>query len=356
MPLPFRTERLSYSGVTLPVVHVDGEPFEQGRQHGLALAEQIAHNLDVYFDRFWREAQLRPGEARSRAERYLPLLDGHPSADAMRGLAEGAQQELIDVLVLNLRYELLYYQYSILPVGEPDGCTSFGVLPHAAANRHLLLGENWDWIPEVLGAVLHTREPAGLETLSFTEAGIVGGKIGLNSAGLGLAINGLLSTADDWSRLVMPFHVRCYEIFRQRTLAAAREVVVSGARACSANFVLAQVPDQAVDIEAAPDSVCAIGPHGGAVVHTNHFLDPAALGISEPRSERRPHSYSRLARMRELLDAARPWRWATWRAACAITTTTPIASVATPTRTTRRRSGASPSPRQSWTSTSSACA
>lgn len=292
--------------MTLPVVHVDGEPFDQGRQHGVALGEQIAHNLDVYFDRFWREGQLKPGEARSRAERFLPLLEGHPYADALRGLAEGAEQELIDVLVLNMRYELLYYQYSVLPVGEPDGCTSFGVLPEAAANGHLLLGENWDWIPEVLGAVLHTREPDGLETLSFTEAGIVGGKIGLNSAGLGLAINGLLSTADDWSRLVTPFHVRCYEILRQRTLAAAQEVVLSGSRACSANFVLAQVPDQVVDIEAAPDSVCAIGPRRGAVVHTNHFLDPAALGVSEPRSERRPHSYTRLSRMRELLDTRSP--------------------------------------------------
>jgi isopenicillin-N N-acyltransferase like protein len=292
--------------VTLPVVHVDGEPLDQGRQHGVALSEQIAVNLEVYFDRFWREAQLRPGEARARAERYLPLLDGHPYADALRGLAEGCRQELIDLVVLNMRYELLYYQYSVLPVGEPDGCTSFAVLPDSSANGHLLLGENWDWIPEVLGAVLHTREPDGLETLSFTEAGIVGGKIGLNSAGLGLAINGLLSTADDWTRLVMPFHVRCYEILRRRSLSAAAEVVISGSRACSANFVLAQVPDQAVDIEAAPDCVWAIDPTGGAIVHTNHFLDPAALGVSEPRSERRPHSHTRLARMRELLDVRAP--------------------------------------------------
>src|SRR5439155_5747796 len=135
-------------------------------------------------------------------------------------------------------------------------------------NAHLLMGENWDWIPEVQGALLHSRSVDGSpDTLSFTEAGIVGGKIGLNSTGLGLAINGLLTTSDDWSRLVMPFHVRCYEILRQRTLAAAQEVVLSGSRACSANFVLAQVPDQVVDIEAAPDSVCAIGPRRGAVAH-----------------------------------------------------------------------------------------
>ena len=293
--------------MTLPVVHVDGGPFEQGLQHGAALRDQIAHNLDVYYERLLREAQLNEREARSRAERYLPLLDGHPYSDAMRGVAEGAQLELLDVLVLNMRYELLYYQYSVLPVGEPDGCTSFGVLPSASANGHLLLGQNWDWIPEVRGAVLHTREPDGFETLAFTEAGIVGGKIGLNSAGLGLAINGLISTADDWSRLVMPFHVRCYEILRQRSLSDAHLVIESGSRACSANFVLAQPSEALLDVEAAPDAVRLVVPEdGGYVAHTNHFLDPAALGVSEPRSERRPHSYTRLARIRELLSARAP--------------------------------------------------
>ena len=36
-------------------------------------------------------------------------------------------------------------------------------------------------------------------TLAFTEAGIFGGKIGLNSAGLGLAINGITTVDDDWA-------------------------------------------------------------------------------------------------------------------------------------------------------------
>src|SRR5439155_12775577 len=130
----------------------------------------------------------------------------------------------------------------------------------ASTNGHLLLGQNWDWIPQVQGAVLHTLEPDGLETLSFTEAGIVGGKIGLNSAGLGLAINGLLSSADDWSRLELPFHVRCYEILRRRSLAEAVDVVAREKRSCSANFLIAQTPDLAVDLEAAPDSIAEIRP------------------------------------------------------------------------------------------------
>src|SRR5215216_3630654 len=235
--------------VALPAVHVDGDPYEQGRQHGLALRDQIAHNLAVYYDRFLREGRLQAGDARERASAYVPLLTGRPYFDALRGMAAGSGLPLIDLLVLNVRYELLYYQYTVCAVGGADGCTAFAALPDASANGHLLLGQNWDWIPEVKGAVLHTREPDGLETLSFTEAGIVGGKIGLNSAGLGLAINGLLSTADDWARPVTPFHVRCYEILKQRQLADAVRVISDEPRSCSSNFVLAQTGAAAIDVE-----------------------------------------------------------------------------------------------------------
>jgi isopenicillin-N N-acyltransferase-like protein len=292
--------------VALPVVHVDGDAFDQGSQHGVALRDQIVHNLEVYFDRFEREAELEPAQVRSRAAHLLPSLSRHPYWQALRGVAHGSDQDLLDVVVLNTRYELLYYQYGVLPVGGPDGCTSFALLPDETADRHLLIGQNWDWIPEVQGAVLHTREPDGLETLSFTEAGIVGGKIGLNSAGLGLTINGLLTTSDDWSRLVPPFHVRCYDILRQTSLTSAIAIIGSQPRACSANFLLGQAPDAALDVEAAPDSVCERHPERGMLAHSNHFLDPLSLGIEEPRSERRPHSYTRLARLRELLDARRP--------------------------------------------------
>lgn len=292
--------------MALPLVHLSGSAFDQGRQHGLALGDQIVANLEVYYDRFAREGKLAPAEVRARAAHFLTTLDGLPYMDALRGVAEGADSDLIDIVVLNARYELLYYQYGICGISQPDGCTSFAVLPGASANGHLLLGQNWDWVPDVAGALLHTEEPDGLETLAFTEAGIVGGKIGLNSAGLGLTINGLLSTSDDWARPALPFHARCYDLLRQRTLADAANVIAQGKRACSTNFLLAQTPAAAIDLEAAPDGVAEWFADADVLTHSNHFIDPQALGVAEPETERRPHTYWRLNRIRELIDARTP--------------------------------------------------
>jgi isopenicillin-N N-acyltransferase-like protein len=41
-------------------------------------------------------------------------------------------------------------------------------------------------------------------------------------------------------------------------------------------------------------------------VHSNHFLDPSLLDVDEPPVEKRPHSYNRQTRLRELLDARAP--------------------------------------------------
>jgi isopenicillin-N N-acyltransferase-like protein len=179
------------------------------------------------------------------------------------------------------------------------------VLPEASADGHLRIGQNWDWIPDVEGVLLHVTRPDGLRVLCFSEAGVAGGKIGMNSAGLGLAINGLLSNEDDWSRMGRPFHVRTWEALCSWSLDDAAGAVTRGLRSCSANFLLAQagLPDEgaAVDIEAAPQGACRLDPVGGLLAHANHFSDPDRLGIWQPLVEERRSTYHRCSRMEQLL-------------------------------------------------------
>ena len=292
--------------MTLPTIHLTGTAYEQGVQHGQALRDRIAHNLRVYFDRFEREAGLSRADVLGRARRYgAAIADQNPDYHAgMRGVAEGSGFGPDEIAALQVRYEILYYQFGKNAQSEDvDGYTAFAVLPEASANGHLLLGQNWDWIPQVQGAVLHTTDGDGRRALAFTEAGIVGGKIGLNDRGLGLAINGMTSTDDDWSTLAKPFHVRCYEVLRARDFQAAVRVVTGESRACSTNFLIAQTPDRVVDIEAAPDKLRLLACERGRLTHANNFTEPQEIGVSEPPNPKRPFSVGRRSRLRELLDA-----------------------------------------------------
>ncbi len=295
----------------LLLLELQGLPYEAGVQHGERAGSLIAENLRIYHDRFQREAHLDLDQVRDRAERYLGVIDAlHPAyGEAMRGISTGAGIPLREIAALNTRYELLYSQYSAInqtktthvPAG---GCTAFAVLPEVSADGHLWLGQNWDWFPQVRGVLLRECQPDGFTIVAFTEAGIVGGKIGMNSSGLGLVINGLLSNQDDWSRLRTPFHVRTWEILHARTLDAAVRVVDREDRSCSANFLIGQANGAArvVDIEAAPEATCALTPIGGVFAHTNHFTDPQRLGIWQPLAEEKTTTYERAARMSRLLE------------------------------------------------------
>lgn len=290
----------------LPVLSLSGTPLERGLAHGRQARARVRHNVQTYFRRFEQEARLAPDEALARAETWWQRLLAHqPSyADAVLGVSEGAELPLLEVVAINVRYELLYSQFSANAMA--DACSAFALLPERGAGGRTLMGQNWDWIPEVQGVILRERFDEGTEVLCFSEAGIVGGKIGLNSHGLGLAINGITSTDDDWSRGGAPFHVRSREILRSKSLEEAIAVVEDEGRACSTNFVLAQAGVGAVSIEASPAGTCAWRPRDGSLAHTNHFLDPETAGVEEPPNPYRPSSVHRLDRLWALLDEGPP--------------------------------------------------
>lgn len=295
--------------MTLPRLEVTGHPYLQGLQHGRFLRKEVQHNLNVYFDRFLREGGVKRKDVLQRAERFAAAIaELNPQYEAgMRGIAEGAQAPYLEIVSLNVRYEILYYQYMRKQVTTArDGCTAFAVAPGLTRENGLLLGQNWDWIPEVAGAIVHTRNSDGVDTLAFSEAGIFGGKIGLNSAGLGLVINGLSTTTDDWSRLGKPFHVRCYEILRQPELGRAQQAATEGIRACSANYLLAQAPEEAINVETAPSVAKTTNWQDGIVVHANHFIDSEELGVTEPPDEARRFSCRRQERMEAALRFTLP--------------------------------------------------
>ena len=271
--------------MTFPLVHLSGTAYEQGLKHGQQLYKQIFHNLDLYFGRFQDEAKLARDVVLERAAIYAEAIRQRAPHyyNGMVGIAEGCGINLLEIVALNVRYEIMYFQYA---ANAADGCTSIVVDRDRSADGHRYLAQNWDWFPGVAGALLHITEPDGFESLAFTEAGIFGGKIGLNSAGIGLLINGLYSFDDDWRTLDLPFHVRCHQILRQRDFEAALRVVTGSHRACSGNFVVGSAENGVINLETTPDAYTMLQCENGVLAHTNHFLAADEMGVQVPEEDR----------------------------------------------------------------------
>lgn len=288
-----------------PLITVGGSPHEQGLAHGRLLAPLIAQNLTLYFARFQGEAGLSREEALALARPYAQMLpNAHPAYhEGLEGIATGADLPLADIIALNVRYEILYTAHTNLLLA--DGCTAAALLPAATKDGRLLIGQNWDWIPAVNGAIVRTEPEEGPATLAFTEAGIFGGKIGFNAAGVALCVNGMLSTKDGHSPGT-PFHVRCRDILRSPTLAEATAAATKGKRPATANFLIAHAPDGIADVEAAPTDCRVIPPQDSILAHANHFADPHEIEATEPPNPRRRLSCQRQERLNALLRSNRP--------------------------------------------------
>jgi isopenicillin-N N-acyltransferase-like protein len=292
--------------VTLPLVELSGTPREQGLQHGRALKRRIEANREVYFDRFKREVGVSRKQALEFAAEWEKTMRKNcpDFLEGVEGIAEGSGLPQREIVAINVRYEILYYKTMAELAG--GGCTAFAAMPSMCEGSTVLHGQNWDWVPDVRGAVVRVREPTGHGYLGFTEAGIFGAKIGLNSAGIGLTVNGLMTTDDDWRRDTVPFHARCRDALLSKSLDEAVKRVTSTPPACSANFLLSSAAGDAVDVEIAPEDANLIKPSGGLITHANHFRDPEDLGVEEPPSEYHASSVFREARLRELLEQQHP--------------------------------------------------
>ncbi len=249
-------------------VQVSGTPHECGRQHGEQLAQQIHVNLAGYWRLFQHKAGLDRAEVLARSESFLgPIRTFGPHLlDELTGIAEGAGISLIEVVALNCRTEIL--SSGLVPLD--GGCTAVFCAPEITADGHTLMGQNWDWSDHMRGGtvLLRIQQPGRPVILTLTEAGMVG-KIGFNSAGVGVCTNFLRHQV--W-RPGVPFHLILREMLNATRPGLAVAAVYRGARADSGSYMVAHRDGEGLSLEATPKQLGLIHPADGLLVHTNHFL------------------------------------------------------------------------------------
>jgi isopenicillin-N N-acyltransferase-like protein len=276
------------------LIEVEGEAFERGRQYGARVGVEIRQNAEAYLRLIEFHAGLGRTSALQAALAFVPILAAH-TPDLlleMHGIAAGAGCNVVEVLLINARSELME------AMGE---CTALAAAPEATVQGHVLLGQNWDWYTAVRGepVLLRIRQPDGPEILTLTEAGQVG-KIGMNSAGLGVCLN-FLSHADRGQGV--PVHVMLRQMLNCASLGEAIREAYRVPRGGAANILLAHAEGEIVDLELTAANADFHYASDGWLVHANHFesvrLRGSDIGVTTSMS-----TLARAARARRLLSAA----------------------------------------------------
>ena len=295
-----------------PRISVEGPARERGRQYGEAARERVRRSVAAYEDVFAHYAGWDRAKVRSEAERFRAPIAAHGAKylEELRGIAEGAGIEEVDVLAINVRTEIMFAASARdAEAGAarrlPPECSAFAALPGRAGGR-TLVGQNWDWLVHAVDTtvVLEARQDDGPDYVTVVEAGLLA-KTGMNSAGVALVTNALVCDADTGAPGV-PYHVLLRSILDAEAPGDAVAALLRGPRASSANYLVAHEDGVALDLEAAPGDYAKLFvgyPHDDLVLHTNHFRNPG-FDQRDVSLVVMPDSPFRLARLEQLVAAA----------------------------------------------------
>ena len=184
-----------------PLIEVSGSPEMRGRQYGEAARERIKLGISHYEDQLGRSALTRT-DIRALVGAFVPAIAAFDPTyvPEMRGIADGANVDFEDIVLLNARTEILKLGARKRKQATTDGdleCTGVVVTGEATADGRLIHAQNWDWKVECAetAVVLKIARDDGPDILTFTEAGGLA-RSGFNAAGIAITANYLQSNRD----------------------------------------------------------------------------------------------------------------------------------------------------------------
>ncbi len=289
------------SNQSIPIIELNQQDSrEMGRVYGETARQRIHTILEVYREIFqhstgetWKEIVERGKSFVPQAEAFAPDLVAE-----IQGIAEGSNRSFDDIFLLNCRSEIIFN-----PKTLSLECTVVAALPESTKQGDMLIAQNWDWYKEVVDCqvILKIAQRGDIPSLiTFTEAGQLA-KIGMNSAGIGLVVNNLIS---DQPRLGVPWIFLTRRVLESSHFAKAISHVLNPPRAHSINFLIATAEGEAINLETSPVEEHVQWPEEGILVHTNHYIQPG-MKFRDLKPLRDPYltTYLRLRRAEKGMTA-----------------------------------------------------
>lgn len=267
--------------ISVRTVEVSGGPHERGLQYGSATADLIDKAVTYYQAAFAQQSGLSWAAVKDLAAQWIPVCEdlAPELMTELRGVAQGSGRDVLDLMVLNARGEIIYDQgfgrrtpdtAQAEERDAADGCTSFSLAHGAAGDGGVYAGQNWDWragVQDTVVALRVVQDP--LPTLIMqVEAGQIG-RHGVNSAGIALNANGLGGRFDAEIGVPQTFIRRL--VLNQSELPDALNTLVRTRSHIASNALLTHRSGFSIDLEITPHGIEWLYPTDGLLVHGNHY-------------------------------------------------------------------------------------
>ncbi len=250
--------------MTIPFIRAESGPFEAGRLHGAARADDLRAFLD---DGLARLNRVMPAPVSMDSLR--PALDAYGAeigvatpdlAEEIRGLAEGAGISNDEALLLQLRREIMGYQ----KIPARGDCTTY-----ARSGENPVLAQTVDLngdLDDQIGVLEVARPGSPRRALVLSFGGLLG-YLGVNSDGLAVGLN--LVLGGDW-RPGLPPYLAIRHLLDTASGVDEAVKMIRGMRMASSRSLTLCDTSKTACVEILGDEVRLVD----EPAHTNHFLHP----------------------------------------------------------------------------------
>lgn len=293
---------MSYTPYVLPRIELRGTPFEIGKSFGEQARVHIQLHLLNQKNLMMMLCPAEPEWWRRAARVWLSLYEGFAPhfVEEMHGLAHGADLSFDEILLLNVRDELM----STFRPSPSAECTSFGCSGAVTWHGEPILGQTKDTAPisqdlYVVTAMYQKGRPDLLQVSYAGELGVFGlSSSGMSTFGNSLYVRGRGRGKIPWS------------LFRRLTLEADNvNAVIAWVNkfgiATAGNLTIGDRSGCVVAIENTDHGHGIVQAQNGILVHANHIVTPALSQYEDYAEPERGASRQRQARLMELLAAER---------------------------------------------------
>lgn len=266
----------------VPIVYAEGSPLAMGRQIGQDRREVIHQMLATYRRLLEEESErlkLRDwNEAILHSRKYLPFAEQSVPqyVEELRGIADGAEMDFSDLLVLNC-------MEALTEDALHAGCTSLAAAPEVTADQSLLVGHNEDWLPDDFDTVyvVHARPAAEPAFLAITYGGLLP-NIGFNEHGIAQCCD---SVYPNDVRIGVPRIFVSRAVLAARTPSEAISAALNRRRAAGYNHLIAHVSGEMYNVEVSAEDFEVIYGADGVLAHTNNYVSPHMRAVERDSEE-----------------------------------------------------------------------
>ncbi|MGX4677328.1 C45 family autoproteolytic acyltransferase/hydrolase [SAR92 clade bacterium H246] len=292
----------------MPVIELSGTAKQRGQCYGETVRDLIAANLDSWRADLGNFCQKKQGSAALDSKAYLDTFFSQTDylsaikrwapqlLDEVKGIAEGANQSLQNILGLNLFDEEWVFGLTQGQAKSTTKCTAFAVSDEKHGTHYA--GQTMDipsWVEgrQVLLRTLATETQP--EALIFSVAGCLGLN-GINANGVGITCNTLAQLPYARDGLPVMFVLR--SVLEKKNMHEAEALIHSIKHASGQNYIISSADDRRC-FECGSTGVSRYQPGQAKtrVFHSNHPL------VNQARSDVAVYTEARFTNSKARLDS-----------------------------------------------------